>query len=94
MPTSAIVTKSKKGVSWEVMSLTFQTKTASHIVNLDPQKGAWFLSLLPKIDIRKAAMLTRQQVKDDYEAAGLEDFELFWDNKPVSTLYKAGLFLL
>jgi hypothetical protein len=89
-----MVTKSKKGVSWEVMSLTFQTKTASHIINLDPQKGAWFLSLLPKIDIRNAAMLTRQQVKDDYEAAGLEDFELFWDNKPVSTLYKAGLYQL
>ena len=29
--------------------------------------------------------------KESYEAAGLEDFELFWDNKPVTTLYKAGL---
>jgi hypothetical protein len=32
-----------------------------------------------------------QEVKEDYEAAGFEDFELFWDNKPVNTLYKAGL---
>jgi hypothetical protein len=23
-----------------------------------------------------------------------EDFELFWDNKPVNTLYKAGLLRL
>ena len=22
---------------------------------------------------------------------GLEDFELFWDNKPINTLYKFGL---
>jgi hypothetical protein len=33
-------------------------------------------------------------VKADYENAGLEDFELFWDNKPVTTLYKAGLLQL
>jgi hypothetical protein len=31
---------------------------------------------------------------DSYNAAGLEDFELFWDNKPVNTLYKAGLLML
>jgi hypothetical protein len=30
-------------------------------------------------------------VKTDYEATGLDDFELFWDNKPVNTLYKLGL---
>jgi len=35
--------------------------------------------------------LTLPQVKANYEAAGLEDFELFWDNKPVSGLYKVGL---
>jgi hypothetical protein len=35
--------------------------------------------------------MTYAAVKESYEAAGLEDFELFWDNKPVTTLYKAGL---
>jgi hypothetical protein len=35
-----------------------------------------------------------QEIKDDYEQQVLEDFELFWDNKPVSTLYKAGLLKL
>jgi hypothetical protein len=33
-------------------------------------------------------------VKDSYEAAGLADFELFWDNKPVNQLYKIGLLQL
>ena len=28
------------------------------------------------------------------EKAGFDDFELFWDNKPVNTLYKAGLLQL
>jgi hypothetical protein len=31
---------------------------------------------------------------DSYKAAGLEDFELFWDNKPVNTLHKVGLLKL
>jgi hypothetical protein len=28
---------------------------------------------------------------DSYEAAGLEDFELFWDNKPMNGMAKMGL---
>ncbi len=94
LPATEVVTKSKKGASWQVMSLSFQTKTATHTIQLDPAKGQWFLSLLPRLSVNNPAMLTRQQVKDDYEAAGLEDFELFWDNKPVNTLYKAGLLQL
>jgi hypothetical protein len=35
-----------------------------------------------------------QELKTNYEAAGLDDFELFWDNKPVSTLHKVGLLQL
>jgi len=35
---------------------------------------------------------TLKEVKADYELAGLEHFELFWDNKPVNGLNKAGLF--
>ncbi|MFM7721236.1 MAG: hypothetical protein ACKO52_08855 [Sediminibacterium sp.] len=30
-------------------------------------------------------------IKAGYLAAGLEDFDLFWDNKPIKTLHKAGL---
>jgi hypothetical protein len=44
--------------------------------------------------VTNAGSLTLQQVKKDYEVAGFEDFELFWDNKPVNTLYKAGLLRL
>jgi hypothetical protein len=33
--------------------------------------------------------------RTSYEAAGLEDFELFWDNKPVNgLLYRMGLLVL
>jgi hypothetical protein len=86
-----MITKSKKGAQWEVMALTFQTKKAIYTINLEPEKGAWLLNILPALSINNPKQLTLQQVKADYEAAGLENFELFWDNKPVNTLYKAGL---
>jgi hypothetical protein len=35
--------------------------------------------------------MTLGELKSDFENAGLEDFELFWDNKPVSQLYKVGM---
>jgi hypothetical protein len=35
-----------------------------------------------------------QEVKDNYDAAGLEYFELFWDNKPINTMNKLGLLRL
>ena len=73
------------------MSLTFQTKKVVHTIIVDPAKGAWLLALLPKLGVAQPKQLTLAQVKADYEAAGLEDFELFWDNKPVSGLYKVGL---
>jgi radical SAM superfamily enzyme YgiQ (UPF0313 family) len=94
MPKPEVVTKSKKGSQWEVMSLVFQTRKNTHTINVEPAKGAWLLSILPRLHVSNPALLTLQEVKAGYEAAGLEDFELFWDNKPVNTLYKAGLLRL
>ncbi|HET7898786.1 MAG TPA: radical SAM protein, partial [Flavisolibacter sp.] len=90
-PKSEVVTKSKKGAQWEVMNLTFQTKQTTFSINLDPAKGAWLVQVLPKLHVSNPVAFTLQQLKADYELAGFEDFELFWDNKPVNTLYKAGL---
>ena len=84
----------KKGAQWEVMSITFQTKQTTYTISVEPLKGAWLLALLPKLSIDQFKQLTLAQVKADYEATGLEDFELFWDNKPVSGLYKVGLLRL
>jgi hypothetical protein len=93
-PHAETTLKSKKGAQWEVMHLTFQTKKAAHTIQVEPAKGAWLKELLAKVSVTNAGSLTLQQVKKDYEVAGLEDFELFWDNKPVNTLYKAGLLRL
>ncbi len=90
-PVSSIVQRSKKGNQWEEMNLLFQTTAAPLNISVEPVKGSWLLELLQKTAVAETAGLTYTAVKESYEAAGLEDFELFWDNKPVTTLYKAGL---
>ncbi|HEY1114667.1 MAG TPA: radical SAM protein [Chitinophagaceae bacterium] len=93
-PHAVVVQKSKKGAQWEVMTLTFQTKRMTHVINVEPAKGEWLLNLLPKLSLSNPSSMTMPMIKADYERAGMDDFELFWDNKPVTTLYKAGLLVV
>ena len=94
LPQTEIIQKSKKGSKWETMALKFQTLQGPFTIQVDPPKGSWLIQLLSKIDINNKTQITLQQVKQDYEAAGLEDFELFWDNKPMNTIRKAGLLVV
>ena len=58
---------------------------------MSPENGAWLMQLLSKIHIDTSAGMPLAEIKADYAAAGLEGFDLFWDNKPINTLHKAGL---
>jgi hypothetical protein len=91
LPTCNIITKSKKGNSWQVAQLTFETKTETIEISIDVAQANWLLSILSKLSIYNIKIYSLQEVKDDYAANGLEDFELFWDNKPMNTLWKVGL---
>lgn len=93
-PAVEIQTKSKKGATWEVASLEFQTREQAWTIKTDPEPGRWLASILKQLSVNNAKTYTLQEVKESYEAAGLEDFDLFWDNKPVNTLYKVGLLVL
>jgi len=93
-PSVEIVTKSKKGNQWEVASLTFQNKKEKANIQVNPQQGKWLAGMLDKLSLQHIKLYTLQEVQEDYDAAGLENFELFWDNKPVNTLYKFGLLKL
>ncbi len=87
-------TKSKKGNTWEMTSLTFQSRKETMNINVDQQQGLWLADMLKQLSVDNLKTYTTQEVKDSYYAAGLEDFELFWDNKPVNGLYKVGLLVL
>ena len=88
------VVKSKKGNQWVVASLTFQSKKETFNIKVSQQEGKWLVNILQKLSINNLKTYTLQEVKSDYEAAGLEDFELFWDNKPINTMNKVGLLRL
>jgi hypothetical protein len=87
-------TKSKKGNQWQMCSLTFETKKETLNIKTDEAPGIWLAAMLEKISVYNIKTYTLQQIKENFEIANLGDFELFWDNKPVNTLYKAGLLQL
>ncbi|ESU20609.1 hypothetical protein FCR2A7T_09150 [Flavobacterium cauense R2A-7] len=87
-------TKSKKSNSWEMMKMTFHDKREVFEITVDKEKGEWLLALLAKIEVANEKRYTFNEVKSDYETAGLEDFELFWYSKPVNTLRDFGLLVL
>jgi hypothetical protein len=86
-----MVQRSKKGSKWEEMNLQFQTNKNEFNINVEPAKGIWLLQLLPLLSIGNGNGLSIEKVKENYANAGLDGFELFWDNKPMTGLYKAGL---
>ena len=58
----------------------------------DKEQGIWLHDILTQL--KKGNKMNMQQVMENYEVVGLEDFELFWDNKPVNQLHKAGLLMI
>ncbi len=91
---ASTITKSKKGNSWEVTNLDFVTRKQTQQIQLTKEQGEWLLKILPQLSVDNPKILTLQEIKNNYTEAGLEDFELFWDNKPMSTMYKLGLLRL
>ncbi len=85
------ITRTKKGVRYEMAELTFYTKTETHSIKVNREQGVWLKEILQKISVYDQTLFTLQEIKDDYNAAGLKDFELFWNNKPVSELWRCGL---
>ena len=93
-PSVESFTKSKKGNQWEMLTLTFESRQETLTIKVDHQQGIWLVEMLSKLSINNITCYTLKEIKENYEINGLENFELFWDNKPVNILYKAGLLQL
>ena len=94
-PTLNNFVKNKKGKMFEMASLTFHDKKESYTIQVSKQQGGWLVTLLSQLSINAINKPTSfQQIKQSYETAGLEDFELFWYSKPVNTLRAYGLWVL
>lgn len=93
-PSLEITSKSKRGETWESALLTFFDQKENLNIKVEVPQGKWVLEILEKIAVDQPETLTFQQVQAHYEAAELEDFELFWYNKPFNKLGKLGLLVL
>ena len=91
MPTVSFSVQSKKGMQREMMSLLFFTAIENIKIQLPKENGEWLLTLLQNAHIDNANAMTRQDAMLSYAAAGLEDFDLFWYNKPMNGLNRVGL---
>ncbi len=83
--------QSKKGMQREMAKLNFITKSGQLEIQILKSHAEWLIPILVKISFQENKTYTLQEIKNDYESAGLEDFELFWDNKPMTGLNKLGL---
>ncbi len=92
-PSVSYFTKSKKGNSWEMMTLTFHDKKESLTIQTNKNEGEWLVKTLEKLTISHTKTLSFQDLKSDFETT-FEDFELFWYSKPVNTLREFGLLVL
>ena len=93
-PTIHYTTKSKKGKTWELLNLTFHDKKETFSVQMNKEEGEWFVTVLEELSVQNSKPKSFQQLKNDFEEKGLENFELFWHSKPLKTLKSFGLLVL
>ncbi|RYY67893.1 MAG: radical SAM protein, partial [Chitinophagaceae bacterium] len=94
-PSVEYFTQSKKGMQREMATLDFASKAGTHQIQILKQPADWLLSTLKKISVHSMKVWTLKELMEDYEAStGMDDFELFWDNKPMNTMWKAGLLVV
>jgi hypothetical protein len=84
-------TKSKKGQQWDMSELVFEHLQETFTLHVGQTQGDWLAGILDTLSIHHPRTASLQEIKESYERAGLDDFELFWDNKPVTGLRRLGL---
>lgn len=90
-PLVSYTNTTKKGQVFQTANLTFHDKKETFSIKLNQAQGDWLVEMLDKISVKNKKVYTFQEIKTDYEAAGFEDFELFFYNKPVNILRDYGL---
>ncbi len=86
-------TKSKKANSWQMIKLTFHDKKETIAINLNKDEGEWLVLILEKTSVYNSKVWTLVDIKNDFETY-FDDFELFWQSKPIAVLRESGLLVL
>lgn len=94
IPSVTCFTKNKKGRTFAMATLLFHDKREDFSVSLPAEEAEWLIKCLEQTAIQNTSVLTVLQIRQSYEAAGLENFELFWFGKPMQALRDKGLLVL
>ena len=86
-----VYSNSKKS---DTATLNFHSKREEFSIKTNKNQGDWLVEILDLISPKNKKIYTFQEVQNHYENAGLQDFELFWYNKPVNSLGEYGLLIL
>jgi hypothetical protein len=92
-PELEVFTKSKKGNSWEMVSLTFHNKRESIQIQLGRKEGEWLVEMLEQVAVSNPRTKTLKEIQSDFETV-CDDFELFWFSKSIAILRNNGLLQL
>ncbi|WP_459926241.1 B12-binding domain-containing radical SAM protein [Flavobacterium covae] len=93
LPQIKFFTKNKKGKSWEMAEMIFDTKTNRFSIHLEKEHGLWLLQKLTDLDIRNNLVQNLGQMKNSFEEK-FEDFEIFWFSKSLNLIKENGLICL
>lgn len=94
LPSIHFITKNKKGQNFNLATLKFYHKKETFEITVEAKAGDWLSKILGDISVKHTKNLTVKEVQESFEAAELEDFELFLYNKPVNKLLEMGLLIL
>ncbi len=93
MPVIEHKRKSKKGVIYNSLEMTFYSKREEIKITTDKEKGAWLIEALRKSTPLNQKQNSFKELKQDFEQQ-FEHFELFWYSKPINILREHGLLAL
>ncbi|MES2797123.1 MAG: radical SAM protein [Bacteroidota bacterium] len=93
-PSIEYFTKNKKGQSFNLATLKFYGKKESFEITIDSISSEWLAKILKRTSVKNEKNLTIKEIRESYEAIGLEDFELFLYNKPANKLLEMGWLIL
>ncbi len=86
-------TKTKKGQSFEMVEMTFHSKSDMLDIEFSRPESEWLVNILTKVSANQQQTFTFQKLKLDFEE-NFEHFELFWQSRPVKKLRDFGLLVL
>jgi Radical SAM superfamily len=87
-------TKIKKGKTIDIATLSFFGKKETHQLTIGKPQSEWLMGILSKISPASGVIYTFQDLKNDYEAMNLGDFEGFWYGKEMSGMGEWGVLVL